>query len=97
VSTNSIFARELADYEKLAHICKVTNAKLLESSLWKQLAFQGPTVLMLEVAALQNENEKQQQQQQQQDQQGVIMQRARRLRKILPLSTISDTKQFCKN
>ncbi len=26
----------LTDYEKLAHICEVTNAKLLESSIWKQ-------------------------------------------------------------
>ncbi len=32
----AILARELADYEKLAHICEVINAKLLESNLWKQ-------------------------------------------------------------
>lgn len=28
-----VLACELVDYEKLAHICKVTNAKLLESNL----------------------------------------------------------------
>jgi hypothetical protein len=32
-------------------------AKLLESSLWKRPAFQGPTDLMLEVAAPQSEDE----------------------------------------
>ncbi len=31
-----VFVHELANYEKLAHVCKVVDAKLLESSLWKQ-------------------------------------------------------------
>jgi hypothetical protein len=47
-----VFIRELADFEKLAHICEVTYAKLLESNIWKQLTFQGPMILMLEVVAL---------------------------------------------
>ncbi|CAM6016891.1 unnamed protein product [Sphagnum balticum] len=74
VSAIAVLARELADFEKLAHMCEVTDAKLLESSLWKQPAFQGPTVLMLEVAAPQNEDEEEEQQQR--DQQGVVVQEA---------------------
>ncbi len=33
VSTIAIFACELADFEKLAHICEVTDAKLLELNI----------------------------------------------------------------
>jgi 6-phosphogluconate dehydrogenase (decarboxylating) len=39
VSAIAVLARELTNYEKLAHICKVTYAKLLESNFWKQPAF----------------------------------------------------------
>jgi GNAT superfamily N-acetyltransferase len=74
VSAIAVLARELADFEKLAHICEVTDVKLLESSLWKQPAFQGPTVLMLEVAAPHSEDEEEEEQQR--DQQGVVVQEA---------------------
>jgi hypothetical protein len=36
VSAIIVLVRKLENYEKLAHIWKVTNAKLLESSIWKQ-------------------------------------------------------------
>ncbi|CAK9205959.1 unnamed protein product, partial [Sphagnum troendelagicum] len=95
VSAIAVLARELADFEKLAHICEVTDAKLLESSLWKQPAFQGPTVLMLEVAAPQSEDEEEEEQQQR-DQQGVVVQEAfeevvRELNLTRPLKEDPDT------
>ncbi|KAH8939494.1 hypothetical protein BDL97_15G039800 [Sphagnum fallax] len=94
VSAIAVLARELAEFEKLAHICEVTDAKLLESSLWKQPAFQGPTVLMLEVAAPQSEDEEEEQHQR--DQQGVVVQEAfeevvRELNLTRPLKEDPDT------
>jgi hypothetical protein len=57
----AILACELAYYKKLAHRCEETYAKLMESIFWKQPTFQGPIVLMLEVATPQSEDEEQQQ------------------------------------
>lgn len=95
VSAIAVLARELADFEKLAHICEVTDVKLLESSLWKQPAFQGPTVLMLEVAAPQSEDEEEEEEEQR-DQQGGVVQEAfeevvRELNLTRPLKEDPDT------